>query len=62
MRIGSLRVKESFICGFKLAVQIPTELEYDTGRSIEVGIDVRDQFFVRRNTMKTSCHNIDMST
>ena len=45
MRIGSLRVKESVICGFKLAVQIPTELENDTGRSIEVGIDVSDQFF-----------------
>ena len=38
-------MKESVICGFKLAVQIPTELENDTGRSIEVGIDVSDQFF-----------------
>ena len=38
--------EESFICGFKLALQIRTELEYDTGRSIEVGIDVSDQFFM----------------
>ena len=44
--IASLQSEESFICGFKLAFQILTELEYDTGRSIEVGIDVSDQFFM----------------
>ena len=46
MMIGSLQSEESFICGFKLAFQILTELEYDTGRSIEVGIDVSGQFFM----------------
>ena len=46
MMIGSLQSEESFICGFKLALQILTELEYDTGRSIEVGLDVSDQFFM----------------
>ena len=44
--IASLQSEESFVCGFKLAFQILTELEYDTGRSIEVGLDVSDQFFM----------------
>ena len=45
MMIGSLQSEESFICGFKLALEILNEIKYDTGRSIEVGIDVSDQFF-----------------
>ena len=51
MMIVSLQSDENFICGFKLALQILTELEYDTGRSIEVGIDVSDQFFMEDQTI-----------
>ena len=46
MMISSLQSEESFICGFKLALDLLTELEYNTGRSIEVGIDVSGQFFM----------------
>ena len=44
MMIGNLKSEESFICGFKLAFQILTELDYDTGCSIEVGIDGATNF------------------
>ena len=43
--IASLQSEESFICGFKLALDLLTEIKYDTGRSVEVGIDVSGQFF-----------------
>ena len=48
--IASLQSEESFICGFKLAFKILTELEYDTGRSTLVGIDVSDQFFMEEKS------------
>ena len=43
--IGSLQSKESFICGFKLALELLSEFKYETDHSILVGTDVSDQFF-----------------
>lgn len=44
--ITLLQSRESFVCGFKLAMEILSELKYENGHSIEYKLDESDYFSV----------------
>jgi len=44
--MSGIHTRESFACGFRLAWQLFSELQYDNGHSLEETLDGTDRFFM----------------